>query len=77
MAGDVSGPVGDGAVTADPKDCWPCAEAEALARVMAVSDLLAMVLWAEEDALRGVERSIRGLQTARGLLLTAGYEAEQ
>ena len=49
-------------------DCRPSAEAEALARVLAVSDLLDMVLWRETNPLTGVDRAITGLQVARGLL---------
>jgi hypothetical protein len=53
--------------------CGDC-ESEALARVIAVRDLLDLILWAETDPLRGVERAIQGLGVARGQLLAAGYE---
>jgi hypothetical protein len=43
--------------------------------MLAVRDLLDLILWAETDPLRGVERAIQGLSVARGQLLAAGHES--
>ena len=54
-------------------NCGEC-ETEALGRLLAVRDLLDLILWAETDPLRGVDRAIQGLGVARGHFLAAGYE---
>lgn len=50
-------------------------ESDALARVIAVRDLLNAVLWREASPLSGVSVAVAGLQAARRVLVASGCEA--
>jgi hypothetical protein len=56
--------------------CDGC-EAEGLARLLAVGDLLEIVIWRATDPLRGIDSAMTGLRHARRAFINAGYEPQE
>jgi len=56
--------------------CNGC-EAEALARLLAVRDLVEIMIWRATDPLRGIDSAMTGLRYARRAFVAAGYQPEE